>query len=352
MRWFYNYPISWLHPAAAAQAWLGGMLAWSVAGFVLMHFAVPRRRWILALLIPLLLFVHWWAPSDGEASASGAWEILAADGVALGALTWAAGRRRPGAWPVIIGVAASAGWILTNPWLLSWTGLFPRFLPALFGMIVATAMQIRIARRQARQTELTAARLEIELLKKSLQPHFLLNTLTALAQTVEEDPAGAVKFIDDLAEEFRTLAAISGEKQVSLARELALCQAHLRVMRARTDVAWQLKTEGVNADGPVPPAMFLTLIENGFSHQRAGPGATTFRLRVTQGSDAVRYAFFSPGTVVADPNRSAGGTGLRYIRARLEESFPGAWTLSQGAVTGGWETVIELRSPAPTGGRA
>jgi hypothetical protein len=37
-----------------------------------------------------------------------------------------------------------------------------------------------------------------------------------------------------------------------------------------------------------------------------------------------------------------GGTGLRYIRARLDESFHGAWKLSQRAVSEGWETIIEL----------
>ena len=37
------------------------------------------------------------------------------------------------------------------------------------------------------------------------------------------------------------------------------------------------------------------------------------------------------------------GTGLRYIKARLEESFPGRWTLSGGPVPEGWRTEIEWR---------
>jgi LytS/YehU family sensor histidine kinase len=216
------------------------------------------------------------------------------------------------------------------------------------GIIGAFALQLRRERREARQARLTAARLEIELLKKSVQPHFLMNTLTALAQTVEENPARAVKLIEDLADEFRRLAAMAGEKQIPLARELDLCRAHLGVMRARTDVEWKLDAEGVDETAAVPPALFLTLIENGFSHQRARKGANTFTLRAAAGPNGVRYTFRSPGTITATPGRAEGGTGLRYVRARLEESFPGAWQLLQSAVPDGWETVIELTATAPT----
>jgi len=31
------------------------------------------------------------------------------------------------------------------------------------------------------------------------------------------------------------------------------------------------------------------------------------------------------------------------VKARLDESFPGRWTLTAGPVAGGWQTVIEVR---------
>jgi hypothetical protein len=58
--------------------------------------------------------------------------------------------------------------------------------------------------------------------------------------------------------------------------------------------------------------------------------------------ERIRYVFLSPGAVTSDKNRAVGGTGLRYVCARLEESSHDAWKLTQGAVPGGWETVIEL----------
>ena len=339
-RWLYNYPANWYFHVTMAGWWCSGLLAWCFAGFVVDHFAVPHRRWLLALLAPLLGVVAHFSPANQASESAGM--LLAAFTAVLLPLGWAMRRRRPGAWIVLVGVTVSGGWFLSGWLQLDFSS---QFSPALIGVTVAMALQLRIDHRAARQARLTAARLEIELLKKSLQPHFLMNTLTALAQTVEENPAGAVKLIEDLAEEFRTLSAMAGEFQVSLGRELELCRTHLRVMRARTDLDWQLTTESIDEDLPVPPALFLTLIENGFSHQRTRRGATTFSLRADAGPAGVRYTFHSPGEITAQAERVRGGTGLRYLHARLEESFPGAWSLTQSLVADGWETVIELRGP-------
>jgi LytS/YehU family sensor histidine kinase len=239
-------------------------------------------------------------------------------------------------------VAISAVLLWLRPEHFVGLDIFQAFLPTVLGVLLTIALRLRAERRQAQETRLVAARMEIELLKKNLQPHFLMNTLTALSQTVEEEPARAVRLIDDLSQEFRTLSRMASEKTVTLAEELELCRAHLRVMRARTDVDWELAVDGVEGGVRVPPALFLTLIENGFSHQVARPADRTFTLRMTAQGGRVRFEFLSPGEVTAETTRVAGGTGLRYVRARLEESFPGQWTLTQAAVNGGWLTVIEI----------
>jgi hypothetical protein len=125
-------------------------------------------------------------------------------------------------------------------------------------------------------------------------------------------------------------------------------------MSVRTQVAWSLDATGVDESAPVPPAIFLTLIENGFAHQRVTAAAAVFVLRMMAlPGDEVRYTFLSPGEVRMELMRAPGGTGLRYVRARLEESFPGAWTLTQREVADGWETIIELRPGAgENGGRS
>ncbi len=340
-RWLYDIGANWYYPVTLAGWLSAGLLAWCFVGFVATQFGMPRRSWLLLALAPLLFFAALLSPLNRGFEAD--WMLLTAFGAAIIPLVWAILKRRRGAWIVVAGILMSGSWFLAEKY---WIDFFSQFFPALVSVIVDIALQIQLERSEARQARLTAARLEIDLLKKSMQPHFLMNTLTALAQTVEENPARAVKLIDDLADEFRRLSAMAGEKQVPLARELELCRAHLGVMRARTDMEWKLDAEGVDGTAPVPPALFLTLIENGFSHQRAHKGATTFTLRAAVRDHGVRYTFVSPGAVTPAAGRAAGGTGLRYVYARLEESFPGTWSLVQNAAPGGWETIIDLRLPA------
>ena len=347
VRWYYNYRANWYYPLETAQAYIHGILAWCFAAFVVTHFATPYRRWVLLLLAILLAVVY--GINVGPDYQKSATVILVAYGVVTLPLVWAARNHRPGARPVIAGVGLSAAWILTDPWLYNWTGFFPRFVPALLGVTVAIAMQIRVERSEAQQARLTAARLEIELLKKSLQPHFLMNTLTALMEVIEQSPAQAVNLIDDLARVFRLLTAMSAERTVPLAREIELCETHLRVMSIRTGRACRLEATGTDLASAVPPALFLTLIENGFSHQSLPRDPVVFTLRQSKPRpDHNRYVFVSPGEVDAPGTRPSGGTGLKYIKARLEESSPGRWSLGQRAVATGWETEIEM-GPRPAG---
>lgn len=334
------FPASWFFAQSLGRVVFVVIVSGLLVGITLLHFYPARRRWWLLLPLFAEAVVAWQFVSLGAAVLVLLWRLaFAAVFLTASVAAW---RRREGAWWVISGVLVTALLFEGDPGHFDMTRFVIGFLPILVGLIAAIALQVRRERRQARDARLTAARLEIELLRKSLQPHFLLNTLTALSQVLEEKPAAAVRLIEDLAAEFRSLNRLSTEKQVPLAEELALCRAHLRVMSARTERAWTLETAGVDPTVSVPPALFLTLIENGFSHQRVGEGRTAFLLRAERTGAGMRYTFLSPGAVVSGKDRVGGGLGLRYVRSRLEESFHGAWSLTQREVPGGWETVIDL----------
>ncbi len=342
VRWFFAYPADWHYPVLSAMTTLVGGQGLLMVALVIAQFEVPRRRWLLGLLVPALALVSWLSPA--RMNLEGVRLLGFTLSMTLICAGWAAWRRRRGAWPVVVGVTASVLLMAFEAEDYR-ASFFLKFLPALLGVIAALALQLHDERRQARNAQLAAVRLETELLKKNLQPHFLLNTLAVLTEIVEQDPRSAVKLIDDLADEFRSVARVSAEKLIPLGQELELCRAHLRVMSVRTGRPWHLEASGWDEKEPVPPAVFLTLIENGFVHQRAAQaGPAAFRLTVERTDAGVRrYFFLSPGEVQSHSDRPAGGTGLRYVKARFEESFPGCWTLADGPATGGWQTVIEIR---------
>ena len=202
---------------------------------------------------------------------------------------------------------------------------------------------------RARQGQLTSARLETELLKRNIQPHFLLNSLGSIAQYVEENPAIASRMIDALAEEFRIVSRVSQQKQIPLREEIELCEAHLQVMSLRREARYRLETEIRDPDAPVPPALLHTLVENAITH--GGPvrdAERVLRLVETQQPDGRRaIELYSPVTQGAEARSHATeGTGTRYVKARLEESYPGRWHFESGPVPGGWRARIEIAPAA------
>jgi hypothetical protein len=319
---------SWL--ALKYSAWAFAILLFAV---VLAQFTERRRTLSLLVLPPLalgIMGIHRGVPAM----------LLA---TALAAL-WAVYRRRRGAGFVALGSVATLVLWLREPQLLLSGRFFQLVVPTIIGLTIAIALEVRAQRRQAREAQLAAARLEVELLKKNIQPHFLLNTLATLIEVIEQEPKSAVALIQALAAEFRVLARVSGQKLILLEEEIELCRAHLAVMSLRKGARCALRVSGDTADCVVPPALLHTLVENGLTHLLPREGRLDFVLVVTVAAGVRRFVLHAAGVrqVEATAGAPREGTGLRYVKARLEESFTGRWTLSGQAVEDGWQTVIEI----------
>jgi LytS/YehU family sensor histidine kinase len=191
---------------------------------------------------------------------------------------------------------------------------------------------------------INSSRLEIELLKKNIQPHFILNTLTAVEEWIEESPPTAIKFIDALAGEFRIMSKMAHEKLVPLAQELDLCESHLKIMSYRKNVDFRLNAV-VDYPVDVPPAIFHTLIENAITHNNYRKGVIEFKLTQEISDGHLRFDFSSPDMarkLASHEEVPTSGTGLKYIRARLEESFANNWKLEETQQVDEWVTTITL----------
>jgi hypothetical protein len=345
-RYVYPFPYSWSYRIWFVADAVGILAAACLVCFVVAQFRLPKSRWVLIGFAAGEAALAWRngpVPSGVPSAAFSLDTWTYAFLVAIACCAWTAWRLRSATASLVSACLALSLYIYArDPVNFARAHLLVTLLPCLMGFIVALATMVRRERREMQEAKLTAARLEIDLLKKSLQPHFLMNTLTTLAQIVEEEPRVAVKLIDDLALEFRALSDIAGLRQIPLSREVELCKTHLRVMTVRTEKPWRLEVSGVDLNAGVPPALFLTLIENAFSHQRAIEGETTFSLIAEAARGRTRYTFVAPGAVNPASEARQGGMGLRYVRIRLQEGWPGRWNLSQREVHGGWETVIDL----------
>lgn len=318
-----------------------------LVGFLLsavfvVQFRVPRGRIVLAILaaaIGLALF----APGGYDIKAYSIFVVSIP--VALGVTGWAAFHRQPGAGWAVAGVAVCLAALLVTQLRFMDGAFFPAFGVLMAGLLASLGLQTREARRQHEATLAEAARLEAELLKKHLQPHFLMNALTSVMEWVETDPKTGARALAALTDELRALSDISREQHISMDRELALCRAHLEVMSFRREVHFELRTEGVDLAAPIPPAVIHTLVENAITHNAYPGGTVELVLREEQTAEGRRLTLRAPlASAPRSPAREGGG--LRYVRSRLEESVPGRWALSSGAQEGDWVTHIDLPLPS------
>lgn len=313
--------------------------------FLVIRFEVanPLFWWGLALLMILAtpFLSHTF---DGRSAWMMGWGLA----ISLLITLWALWQRKPGSGLTLVGVGLCFTTMQLAPFDFLDHLFFSTFCVLIFCFLISLIQDMR-ARRQAHQrAQLIAARLEIEMLKKHIQPHFLMNTLTSLMEWLEEDPKTAVRMVQALAEEFEVLNRISGETQIPMRTELALCHAHLEVMGLRKDCHYQLKTEGLDLDAPIPPAIFHTLIENGITHAAVSPGQIAFLLEGDISQETIRYCLRTPLAPGWKPkNAVKDGTGLAYVKMRLQESFPNLWQLEQKPIPGFWETIISIRRGAP-----
>lgn len=229
------------------------------------------------------------------------------------------------------------------------------FAAILVTVLLAHAGYLRAGAERSVALEATRARLRTALLRHSIHPHWLMNTLTSLQELIERSPANASRMVELLGEEFRLVRAASEEAWIAVDDEIALCRTHLAIVSIGRPHPLVLHLEGASLwqDLALPPGVLHTLVENGLTHgvgvvsshdtidpqpdfllQAEHMGDTHLVLRMSvalRTSGAARTG--TPGTP---------GTGTRFIEASLRTAFDTDWRFEQRPQDTRWVSVLVL----------
>jgi LytS/YehU family sensor histidine kinase len=196
--------------------------------------------------------------------------------------------------------------------------------------------------RKKSAIEIKNARLELELLKGHIQPHFLLNSLNSIVAWIEEDPKIASKLVNELSKELRLLMAFAGRENVSLMEEVSLCKAHIEVMNLRKEKKINLEIDG-NIDGIIiPPLILHTALENGITHGFIKKDTGTFYLKTEKSAKSITVLLENDGDNKITRNKKSSGTGNKYIIQRLSEVYGENFKFVSQPKDGGWQVVFEI----------
>jgi len=233
---------------------------------------------------------------------------------------------------------------------ISWAAYLFRFEFAGIAAIMVICTSFLTARQFARkekaekEAQFRAITLENQLLKKNINPHFLLNTLTSVIVWMRRDPKSAIQLVEALAEEFRILMRVSPLQKIPMKDEINLCRLHLKIMNYRKGADFQLSAIDLIEEENIPPMIFHTLLENGLTHGYENNPNGTFILERKKTSDSIQYIFSNDGDFTDEEPKDSSGFGMQYIKSRLEESYPGRWELFSRQRPIGWETIITVRN--------
>lgn len=305
------------------------------------QFPFPKRKILLILYAFILFFLL--LPSNGYFE-------LVANNMALSMWIFSCGivlygvyKKRRGAGLVLLTLVLSVLINLVTPFNKS---LFAGFSLILLGMFYLLSLRLKEQRLAYENSLVQSTRLRLELLKKNIQPHFLMNTLTSLIDWIEESPQKGVFFIEALAKEFDLFNQIENKTLIPIAQEIALCRTHLEVMKYRKEINYSWQEEGIDFEQKIPPAILHTLLENGITHSLPlEDNSIKFKLIFESNIDYKCYTFLTFATSVQRVSDTRGeGTGLKYIKARLTESYDSKWDFISQPTNHGWRNSLIIYS--------
>jgi len=335
----FGYPYDWHIYRLYFVGTLTFLVAFLLPIFLTFHLEIQHKKaftyFLITTLISILIFVNGF---DKVSS------YLTQTSLAISLLitAWAMFLRQRGASNAFLAVLTVLSISLYFHESFQDQYLFPSFSIIIVTVLVSLINQLSRVQQQRNRAQLLSAQLEISLLKKNIQPHFILNTLTSIEQWIVESPQSAIEFIDALAEEFKLLNEISAMPLIPINDELKLCNAHLKIMGFRHDLHFELKTKNIASELMVPPALLHTLLENCFTHNRYTRSSTTFKFSCLDKGRSFKLIMESPINLNTSNESLNTGTGLKYIEASLTENFNNDWSICSSAVDNLWVTEIEI----------
>ena len=336
----------------------------SIAIDTLRSLALPRRAVPLALVAVALSSAEWLGTHSRRALAVdlGLFAVFCATAPALWRVLFAAPARSPSAraigWSVYAGTIAvvPVSLALLVPPLLGvrWTYVSEPpslgLLVVLFGVggwglgrDIELERGVDRERSRAERLALDAEDAQLRALRAQLDPHFLFNTLNAIAEWCREDPLVAERATLALAELLRSVFEALQAPRWSVGRELRLLEQLGALYATRDPQRYVFRFDVPASVEPfaLPPLVLLPLFENAIKHGPSAGHAGPVELVARRDEAELVVEIRNPG---AFAGRREGGHGLALVERRLALSFERRARVEIAPCGAG--TAVAVRLPA------
>jgi two-component system, LytTR family, sensor kinase len=283
--------------------------------------------------------------------------------------------RQIGFWTRHLAACAAVGvvyaaWVamweeLLNPWSAASVNPFLHLWPQkffagllsfviLYGIILLVASMLDSRERLAYQVTETArlneqlSKAQLHALRRQIEPHFLFNTLNAIAGLVRERRNdAAVSMIAELSDFLRRVIDDSSRQQVPLGEELEFALKYLDIQKVRFAERLQVSVSVPSElfSTAVPSLILQPMVENAVKHgiaKRVQGGV--IRIRAFPTDDKVTLSVYNDGPMLPQGwERQPSGIGLANVRTRLQSLYGKQFGVNiQNQEPGGVEVSISV----------
>lgn len=253
-----------------------------------------------------------------------------------------------------LGSAAAAGglWIVLWKAWLPIAGSGPVDFPVIFGVgallycAAVTVNYLILELDASLRYQILAREAELKAFKAQVDPHFLFNSLNAVASMCGSRPAEAREMAQLMADFFRQTLRLGSLDRITLAEEIQLVSHYLAIEKVRFGprLDFRLHVDDAARQRSVPPLLLQPLVENSVRHGIASMvdgGTIDLSAVVRDGKLHIRIS--NP----ADPDRMHArgeGIGLQNARGRLSAISDGRAAFRTDESDGTFRVEIELPS--------
>jgi two-component system, LytTR family, sensor kinase len=206
--------------------------------------------------------------------------------------------------------------------------------------------------RQASEAQRMLSQARLDSLRSQIHPHFLFNTLHAIASRVRQDARGAEDMLGALGDMLRTNLATAGGHETPLREELRLIEQYLAIQTMRFGDRLRIEVDVTSEarEVAVPALLLQPLVENAIEHgiaQRLSGG--TLRIEASLSGPQLTIIVSDSGGahLKAHGTSAKWNVGLTNTRERLQALYGDDQTL-QTIVGADGEFKVFVSIPART----
>lgn len=218
----------------------------------------------------------------------------------------------------------------------SWTAAY---------LALSYSITVQEQERHAAELAVKAQEAQVRALRYQINPHFLFNTLNAIAALVRDAPARAEEMVVQLSDFFRRSLAVNPMEDLTLSEEVELQRLYLEIERTRFPdrLRFDVALDDGSADARVPALLLQPLVENAVKHGVARSEAPAC-IRIRARLDGPVVEIVVENDAAAEGPGSAGEkVGLHNVTERLRSRFGDEASLTTEEIPeGGFRNTLRI----------